>query len=82
MTWLASFFGGIWAKIIAIGAIALAVGLFILKIFNAGKTSERAGNLEKVNERVAQAKKFEQAVRADTDTQLRDRLRKQSSGHK
>lgn len=75
-----TFLGGLWAKLIAIGAIVAAILWAVAKIFYAGKTAARVEQMEKTLERTHEAKKIDDAVRADTDAELDERLRKQSGG--
>lgn len=72
-----AFFSGAWAKIVAILAVFGLIGLAFVRIFLAGKAAERVAQMQKTLKSVGEAKKVDDQIRAKTDDELDDQLRRQ-----
>ena len=75
MGFLVGALGNVWAKIIAIGGVVLAVIGALAKVYGAGKTAERAKAQEKQLENVATRNSIDASVDSHSDDAVRKRLR-------
>lgn len=72
-----AFFSSAWAKLAAVLAVLGLIGLFILRIFLAGKAAARVEQMQTTLKNVGQAKKVDDSIRAKTNDELDDELRRQ-----
>lgn len=75
------FLGGLWAKIVAIGAIVGAVLLFLARVFKAGADAEKAKTTKaaldhqvKTSEQVSQSDEALSDPQSDRARRVRDRF--------
>lgn len=72
---IASFFGGIWAKLLVLLAIVAAVGAILAGARNAGRMAERAEANAKARAVSNQRRQIDDEIRRAGPGAARDRLR-------
>lgn len=75
MSFLTGALGNVWAKIIAIGAIVIAVLAALSRVFSAGKTAAKAEGQAEQLSNVATRNSVDASVASSSDASNRDRLR-------
>lgn len=75
MAFLTNLFGGIWAKIAAIGAIVLAILAAAMKLISIGKTEAQAKSQEEQLQNVATRANVDNAVANSGSDDVRNELR-------
>lgn len=77
MSMILDALGGVWGKVLMVGAIAVAVLAILAGARSAGRKAERLEQAEKINEAVAEKSKRDQAVRIMSDDDVAFRVRQQ-----